>query len=199
MQFQFNGVFYSFTNVQILVGVFVLAILITIVIAAFVEHRKTRTQALRMRFGPEYEREVTRNGSLRQAESKLAERETHVKSLDIRDLGVAERDRFLTEWRTIQSRFVDHPKSAVTEADDLINALLEARGYPHATFEQHASDLSVSYPRVTGNYRLAHATAVRLGKVEATTEELRVAMIQYRAIFDELAQPVKPTEHASAA
>jgi hypothetical protein len=199
MQFQFNGAFYSFTTTQIIVASFALAIIITIVIAAYVEHRKTKTKALRNRFGSEYDREVVKHGSTRQAESKLADRETHVKTLEIRDLGVVERDRFLTEWHTIQSRFVDHPKSAVTEADDLINALLEARGYPHASFEQRAADLSVSYPRVMENYRLAHAVAVRLGKIEATTEELRVAMIQYRAIFDELAQPVRPAEHVSAA
>jgi len=199
MAFQFNGMYYSFTNTQLIVAAFVLVGIVAIAIAAYVEHRKTKTRAMRNRFGSEYDREVLKRGSSRQAESKLAERETYVKTLEIRDLGVVERDRFLTEWSTIQSRFVNHPKSAVTEADDLINALLEARGYPHASFEQRAADLSVSYPRVMENYRLAHAVAVRPGKIDATTEELRIAMIQYRAIFDELAQPVKPAEQKSAA
>jgi hypothetical protein len=199
MEFQFNGMYYSFTNEQLIIGAFVLVVVIAIAIAAYVEHRKTRTRALRNRFGSEYDREVLKRGSSRQAESKLADRETHVKTLAIRDLGVVERERFLTEWYTVQSRFVDHPKASVTEADDLINALLEARGYPHATFEQRAADLSVSYPRVMENYRLAHAAAVRLGNVEATTEELRTAMIHYRAVFDELAQPLKPAEQKSAA
>jgi nucleosome binding factor SPN SPT16 subunit len=199
MEFQFNGMYYSFTNTQLIVAAFVLVVIVAIAIAAYVEHRKTKTRAMRNRFGSEYDREVLKRGSSRQAESKLAERETYVKTLEIRDLGVVERDRFLTEWSTIQSRFVNHPKSAVTEADDLINALLEARGYPHASFEQRAADLSVSYPRVMENYRLAHAVAVRPGKIDATTEELRIAMIQYRAIFDELAQPVKPAEQKSAA
>jgi hypothetical protein len=199
MEFQFNGMYYSFTNTQLIVGAFVLVVIVAIAIAAYAEHRKTRTQALRNRFGSEYDREVLKRGSSRQAESKLADRATHVKSLEIRDLGVVERDRLVAERCTVQSRFVDHPKAAVTEADDLINALLEARGYPHASFEQRAADLSVSYPRVMENYRLAHAVAVRLGRVEATTEELRAAMIQYRAIFDELAQPLKPAEQKSAA
>ena len=199
MEFQFNGMYYSFTNSQLIVGAFVLVVIVAIAIAAYAEHRKTRTQALRNRFSSEYDREVLKRGSSLQAESKLADRETHVKTLEIRDLGVVERDRFVTEWCTVQSRFVDHPKSAVTEADDLINALLEARGYPHASFEQRAADLSVSYPRVMEKYRLAHGIAVRLGRVEATTEELRTAMIQYRAIFDELAQPLKPAEQRSAA
>jgi hypothetical protein len=199
MEFQFNGMYYSFTNMELIVAAFVLVVIVAIAVAAYMEHRKTKTQGLRKRFGSEYDREVLKHGSSSQAESKLADRETHVKTLEIRDLGVVERDRFLTEWYTVQSRFVDHPKAAVTEADDLINALLEARGYPHATFEQRAADLSVSYPRVMENYRLAHAVAVRLGKVEATTEELRAAIIQYRAIFDELAQPLKPAEQKSAA
>jgi hypothetical protein len=199
MEFQFNGMYYNFTNTQLIVGAFVLVVIVAIAVAAYMEYRKTKTKALRSRFGSEYDREVLKRGSSRQAESKLADRETHVKSLEIRDLGVVERDRFVTEWYTVQSRFVDHPKAAVTEADDLINALLEARGYPHASFEQRAADISVNYPRVMENYRLAHATAVRLGKVEATTEELRTAMIQYRAIFDELAQPNKPAEQKSAA
>jgi hypothetical protein len=199
MQFQFNGMYYSFTTTQLIVGAFVLIIVVSIAVAAYVEHRRTKTLALRNRFGSEYDRAVVSHGSKREAESKLADRQSHVKTLEIRDLGVVERERFVTEWHTVQSRFVDHPKSAVTEADDLINALLEARGYPHVSFEQRANDVSVSYPRVMENYRLAHAIAVRLGKEEATTEELRTAMIQYRAIFDELAQPLKPTEQKSAA
>lgn len=99
----------------------------------------------------------------------------------------------------MQSRFVDHPKTAVTEADDLINALLEARGYPQASFEQRAADVSVHYPRVMENYRVAHSIAVRLGQVEATTEELRTAMIQYRAIFDDLLQAQEPSGIRTAA
>jgi len=199
MQFQFNGMYYSFTNTQLIIGAVVLIVVVAIAVAAYVEHRRTKTLALRNRFGSEYDRAVRSHGSARQAESKLADRETHVKTLELRDLGVVERDRFVTEWYTVQARFVDHPKAAVTEADDLINALLEARGYPRASFEQRAADVSVNYPRVMENYRLAHAVAVRLGKAEATTEELRTAMIQYRAIFYELAQPQKPTEQKTAA
>jgi hypothetical protein len=199
MQFQFNGSYYSFTQNQLLLAAFVLVLVIAVAIAWYVEHRRTKTLALRNRFGSEYDREVVSHGSRSRAEAKLADRETRVDTLKIRDLGATERDRFMTEWYTVQSRFVDHPKASVTEADDLIAALLEARGYPLASFEQRAADLSVNYPRVMENYRKAHAIAVRLGKVEATTEELRTAMIQYRAIFDELVQPQVPAEKKSAA
>jgi hypothetical protein len=188
-----------FTNIQIAIAVFVLVLVAAIAVAAYLKHRKTRTLALRNRFGTEYERAVVTHGSSHKAEAKLADREARVEAFKIRDLGVPERERFAAEWQTVQSRFVDHPKAAVTEADDLINALLLARGYPQAGFEQRAADVSVTYPRVMENYRLANAIAVRPGRVEATTEELRTAMIQYRAIFDELLQTQKLSEARSAA
>jgi hypothetical protein len=199
MHFQFNGTLYQFTSTQLAVAALVVVFVLFIAVAASVEHRKKKTLALRDRFGTEYDRAVVTHGSPGQAEAKLANRQTRVKTLDIRDLGIAEHDRFVTEWQTVQSRFVDHPKSSVTEADDLIAALLEARGYPQVSFEQRADDLSVTYPRVMEKYRLAHAVAVRLGQLEASTEELRTAMIQFRSIFDELVQPQKPIEHKAAA
>jgi hypothetical protein len=188
-----------FTNAQLIVAVFVLIVAALIAVGAYLEHRKSKTRALRNRFGTEYDRAVVTHGSSRKAENKLADRETRVEALKIRDLDATERDRFVAEWHTVQSRFIDHPKAAVTEADDLVNALLEARGYPRAGFEQRADDVSVTYPRVMENYRRAHGVAIRPGQVEATTEELRTAMIQYRAIFDELLQAQKPGEHNVAA
>jgi hypothetical protein len=199
MQFQFNGVLYQFTNIQLILAAVVLVVLVLVVVGAFIERRKAKTAAFRKRFGTEYDRAVLSQGSARKAEIKLADRETRIESLKIRDIGIAERDRFVAEWHTVQSRFVDHPRAAVTEADDLINAILEARGYPLAGFEQRADDLSVTYPRIMENYRIAHSVALRPGQLEASTEELRVAMIQYRAIFDELLQDKKSSEQKVAA
>jgi hypothetical protein len=192
-------VFYHFTNTQLIVAAVVLVVVLLVAIGAYLEHRKAKTLALRNRFGTEYDRAVLTHGSTKEAEAKLADRKTRVEAFQVRDLGATERTRFVDEWQIVQSRFVDHPKPAVTEADDLVNELLEARGYPLAGFEQRAADVSVTYPRVMENYRLAHAVAVRTGRVEATTEELRTAMIQYRAIFDELVQPQKPSETLVAA
>jgi hypothetical protein len=177
----------------------VLVFLVIVAIVGFEHRRKTRTRAFRNRFGTEYDREVTQHGSWRKAEAKLADRETRVGALRIRELGATERSRFTAEWQSVQSRFVDYPKAAVTEAGDLINAILEARGYPKAGFEQRASDMSVSHPLVMENYRTANAIAMRPGGVDATTEELRTAMIQYRAIFDELILSQIPEERRSAA
>jgi hypothetical protein len=197
MNYHFMG--YYFTSTQLIVASAVLVVVVLIVVGVFVERRKARTLAFRNRFGSEYDRAVLTHGSSQKAEAKLADRETRVEALKIRDLGVTERDRFIAEWHTVQSRFVDHPKAAVTEADDLINSLLEARGYPRSSFEQRAADVSVHYPRVMENYRLAHSIAVRLNLAEASTEELRTAMIQYRAIFDDLLQAETPSEARAAA
>jgi hypothetical protein len=178
---------YHFTNTELIVAAVVIVI-VAIAVVEYFQHRKAKTAGFRNRFGSEYDRAVQEHGSSHKAEAKLADRETRVDTLNIRELGAIERDRFIAEWHTVQSRFVDHPKAAVTEADELIAALLEARGYPKDSFEQRAADISVTYPRVMEDYRVAHAIAVRPGRPDATTEELRTAMIQYRAIFDELVQ-----------
>jgi hypothetical protein len=191
--------FSQFTNTQLIVGAIVLVVVIGIAVAAYVAQRKSRTLAFRNRFGSEYDRALVSHGSPRQAEAKLADREARVKAFEIRDLSPTERERFVAEWHTVQSRFVDHPTSAVTEADELVFSLLESRGYPHSDFEQRAADVSVTNPRVMENYRVGHGIAVRTGKAEATTEELRTAMIQYRAIFDELVQAQTPAGRRTAA
>jgi hypothetical protein len=190
---------YHFTNAELIGAAVVLLFLVIVAVVGIVHKRRTRTRTLRNRFGSEYDRAVVEHGSSRKAEARLADRETRVDALQIRELGATERERFVAEWYTVQSRFVDHPKAAVTEADDLIAALLEARGYPKNSFEQRAADVSVTYPRVMENYRTAHAIAVRPGRADASTEELRTAMIQYRAIFDELVQAQGPQEKKSAA
>jgi len=199
MQGQINGVYYHFTSFQIMAAVAVLLILIVVAVGLYAERRKKRTLALKNRFGSEYDRAVLKHGSAREAEDKLTNRTTRVETMEIRELGVTERERLVNDWHIVQSRFVDHPKLAVIEADDLINGLLEARGYPLANFEQRAADVSVGYPRIMGNYRLAHDVAVRNGRVDATTEELRNAMIQYRGIVDELIQVRTPQPVAAAA
>ena len=190
---------YDFSTTQLIGAAVVLVVLVLVVVGAFIQRRRARTLALRNRFGSEYDLAVVKHGSARDAEARLADRETRVEAFTIRELGVTERERFVTEWHTAQSRFVDHPRMAVTEADDLVNAVLDACGYPKANFEQRAADVSVNFPRVMRNYRIAHDIAIRLGQDEASTEELRTAMIQYRDIFDDLLQAPKPLNTRAAA
>jgi hypothetical protein len=188
----------DWANPQVITAAFVLAFILVVGVAVYIIHRRKTTAGLRKRFGSEYDRAVQEHGSERKAETRLADRETRVDSLKIRDLTATERLRFLAEWQTVQSRFVDHPKGAVTEADELVASLLQARGYPVSSFDQRAADISVDHPGLMENYRSAHAIAVRGSEVEATTEELRTAMIHYRAIFDELVQAPSVMEHRAA-
>ena len=172
-----------------LIGLAVLVIVIIVAITWLYRRRRRATTAgLRQRFGPEYERIVQQHGSERKAEAKLADREERVEKLKIRDLDPTQRERFSTEWRLVQSRFVDYPKGSVTEADELVSSLMKARGYPVADFDQRVADISVDHPLVVENYRSAHRTALRLGRGEANAEDLRTAMTHYRSLFEELVQ-----------
>jgi hypothetical protein len=169
-----------------------LAAVVILVIAVFawvyVQKRRNRTADLRKKFGPEYDRAVRAHGGDRKAEGKLEDREKRIEKLNIRDLEPIEHERFLKQWDSMQSRFIDSPRGAVAEADDLVSSLMKARGYPIADFDQRAADISVDHPRVVENYRSAHEIALRGGKDEATTEQLRTAMIHYRSLFEELVQ-----------
>jgi hypothetical protein len=179
--------FHQLTNAQIFIAVAVLVVVV-IIAGDYLRRRKARTAAFRNRFGSEYNRAVLEHGSPQKAEADLADRESRVHALNIRGLGSPARERFITQWQTVQSRFLDHPEAAVTEADDLIAALLESLGYPKDSFDQRAADVSVTYPRVMENYRAAHAVAILPYRGEESTEKLRTALIQFRAIFDELVQ-----------
>jgi hypothetical protein len=170
----------------------VLAAVVILVVAGlawlYVRQRRSTTADLRQKFGPEYQRAVQEHGSERKAEAKLADREKRVEKLNLRDLDPMEHERFSKQWASVQSRFVDSPKGAVTEADDLVSSLMKTRGYPVSDFNQRADDISVDHPRVVENYRSAHEIALRVGKDGATTEDLRTAMIHYRSLFEELVQ-----------
>ncbi len=173
---------------RLILGIVALVVILAVVIAILVQQRKKKTEHLRSRFGTEYDRTVLERGSERHAEADLAAREERVNHLEIRDLAPAERERFLTDWQAVQSRFVDTPRGAVIEADDLVASLMKSRGYPVSDFEQRAADVSVNHPRVVENYRLAHTIADRPTSTDGTTEDMRTAMLHYRALFDELLQ-----------
>lgn len=170
-----------------LIALAAVAILVLVVVAWFyLRGSKTATVTLKRKFGTEYDRAVGEFGSQHLAETKLAEREKRVGEFTLRDLSPMERERFLQQWEAIQSRFVDSPKGAVAEADDLLSSIMKTRGYPISDFNQRAADISVDHPQPMRNYRSAHEIALRVGKDEATTEDLRTAMIHYRSLFDEL-------------
>jgi hypothetical protein len=173
---------------RFIIALVVIALIVVIAVAVYISKRRKTSANLRQRFGSEYDRAVLEHGSESKAEARLAAREERVEHLHIRDLTPTERERYLADWQTVQSRFVDHPKGAVIEADELVASLMNARGYPVSDFEQRAADVSVNHPRVVEYYRSAHDVALRLARDEATTEDMRTAMIQYRTLFDELLQ-----------
>ena len=176
---------------KILVPV-VVAVVIIIVVAALFAVRKRKSVQLKQRFGPEYDRLVQQNGGAAHAEDVLAEREKRVEKFSIRPLSPGDRERYAEEWELVQRRFVDDPSMAVTEADNLVTAVMSARGYPMVDFEQRAADVSVNHPTVVQNYRSAREIVLRHGKGRSTTEDLRQAMVYFRSLFEELLGSPKP-------
>jgi hypothetical protein len=171
-----------------------IALIVVVVFAAvaIAGYQYLRTRHLRTRFGPEYERTVRESGGRRLAEARLESLEKRVRRLQIRALGPDERERLLNSWRSVQSRFVDDPRNALTEADALLGQVMSARGYPVGDFESRTGDVSVDHPRVVEHYRAGHEIVLRHGRGLASTEDMRQAMIHYRTLFDELVEePIK--------
>ncbi len=92
----------------------------------------------------------------------------------------------MQQWQLTQSRFVDSPGDAIGEADRLVQSVMRDRGYPVDDFEQRSADISVDHPDLVNDYRAAHAISLASQHGEATTEDLRQAMVHYRSLFDEL-------------
>ena len=168
----------------------VIWIIVAVAIAAIVllafAWRQRRSAHLRQRFGREYDRAVEQKHDVRAAEAALAARARRVEKLHIKSLTPADAAAFGDAWRKLQARFVDDPKAAVTGADRLIGEVMAARGYPLDDFEQRADDLSVDHPAVVTNYRAAREIVQRHARGQATTEDLRQAMVFHRSLFDEL-------------
>jgi hypothetical protein len=178
----------------ILMCVIVVAIVGALVLVAR-ERRRARSKRLQARFGPEYARSLETAGDREKAEAELAAREKRVEQLKLVALPAAEAARFAQAWEALQARFVDDPTTVVGEADQLVRDLMHKRGYPMGDFEHRAADLSVHHASVVENYRAAQAIASRNSRGGVDTEELRRAVVHYRALFDELLEtrPVRPT------
>ena len=161
-------------------------------------YRRKQSHNLQERFGPEYGRTLNELGGRTKGESELKAREKRVERLDILPLAPPEAARFTEAWRALQSRFIDNPKGVVVEAEQLVRELMEKRGYPMGDFERRAGDISVDHPDVVANYRSAQAIALRDQRGSADTEELRRAVVHYRALFDELLEVREPRQETIA-
>jgi hypothetical protein len=172
-------------STEILVIAIVLAVIVIAVLVATTT-RKRRSQKLRERFGPEYDRVVKEEGNVSKGEKVLEFRQKHREKFKVRALSPTDRSSFSYRWNEVQAAFVDDPKGAVTLADALVTDVMQARGYPISDFEQRAADISVDHPHVVEHYRTAHDIALRHGRGQASTEDLRKAMVHYRALFEDL-------------
>jgi hypothetical protein len=184
---------------EVRIGMAELAIVLAVVailvagVALYLAVENRRSLRLRSRFGPEYDRTLQLEGDQRRAERDLERRERRVERLHIEPLTRGERERFLAAWRADQARFVDDPAGAVAEADRLVQEVMRARRYPVVDFDQRAEDISVAHPHVVRNYRAAHQIALQHRSGEATTEDLRRALVYYRGLFDELLETEEVT------
>ncbi len=160
----------------------VVAIVLVLAVVAIARQRSTR---LRDRFGPEYDHLVAQTGR-KQTETELATRQKRVESFNLRELTPGARDRYVKEWQLVQARFVDDPNSAIADADRLVLNVMQDRGYPMQDFESRARDLSVDHADEVLHYRAAHEISVKNESSVASTEEIRQAIVHYRALFEHL-------------
>jgi hypothetical protein len=164
----------------------ILVVIVLLALLAFFAGRQRRSRRLQETFGPEYERTVTETGDRREAEAELLERTERREGFDIVPLDPEARARYIEAWRHTQAQFVDEPAEATREADRLITSVMRDRGYPVDDFEQRAADISVDHPQVVDDYRAAHAIAAANDRSEASTEDLRQALVHYRSLFEDL-------------
>jgi hypothetical protein len=169
-------------------GTIVAIVVVVIIVAALIAvgALAARRRRLQQRFGPEYDRAVEGSDSRFKAEAELAEREKRVKGLDIRPLDPAARASYVNQWTTIQQQFVDSPTDAVTAAQSLITSVMSDRGYPTEDVDQITADLSVDHAETLGRFRTAQEVSGRVVDGTASTEDLRQAMVHYRALFQDL-------------
>jgi len=175
-----------------LVIVFAVIVFILLGLGVWYFMRLKRSERLRGRFGPEYEKTVSLHQNQQRAEAELTKREDRVRKFHIVSLPREERARYRDNWLLVQSRFVDQPEVALTEANSLVKEVMLRCGYPLTDFEQSAADISVDHPHVVENFRAATRIAERSVTSAASTEELRQGLIHYRALFDDLLESEEP-------
>jgi hypothetical protein len=163
----------------------VVAVIVVLAIAWSAQRAK-RTRALQDTFGREYDRTIEESGGRRTAERELRDRQKQHDKLDIRPLSPESRERYARRWHSTQTRFVDDPSGAVAEADQLVQEVMQERGYPTKDFERRVADISIDHPGLVEKYRTADGIARASERGEATTEDMRHSVRHYRALFAEL-------------
>jgi hypothetical protein len=171
------------TRILILI---IVAAAVILVVAGVLIFRQRTSKHLKQQFGPEYDRAIAQHGDARRAEAVLINREKRVEKFALKPLTPTDRQRYAEDWAAIQRRFVDDPSNAVNQADSLVNTVMFARGYPLDAPEERDADISVNYPTLVENYRAARIVMKNHSLSQASTEDLRLAMVNFRSLFDEL-------------
>jgi hypothetical protein len=177
--------------------VVLVVVAVLLLIGAAVAVPRMRRRRLQQQFGPEYQRTVESAGGRREAEQDLQQRAERRKELEIRPLDPVAREAYAQRWRRTQERFVDAPNEAVDDADTLVQQVMRDRGYPVGDFDQQARDVSVDHADVVSEYRAAHDISVLNAQRQASTEQLREAMVHYRAVFAQLLEGGTSTGHTA--
>jgi hypothetical protein len=183
------------SSTQVVVIVVVVVVLLAVIAIAAWTWQRRRT-ALRERFGPEYQRVVSEKDGSLAGERELRARERRHAELELRPLSAESRQRYTESWEEIQARFVDAPKQAVGEADELLTRLIAERGYPTGDYDEQVAQLSVDHARTLEYYRQAHEINLSNERGEATTEQLRQALVYYRSLFTDLVEGQPAGEQA---
>jgi len=167
--------------------IILIVVIVLLVVAAIATSTLTRRKAAeRNNYGPEYDRLAEEVGP-RKANAEFAKRRQHVDSLHIRPLSQERRTAYASQWEAAQEQFVDQPAQAVNTAGSLVTAVAGDRGYEAGNHDQLLSDLSVHHGRYLDGYR--HARQVAAQADQASTEDQRQALLDYRGIFFDLLEP----------
>jgi hypothetical protein len=177
---------------ETLMMIAIVVVAVVVVVAVWMVFRRRKTAALRARFGPEYDHVLHSASTPAEAERELLNRQSRVEKFSIRPLTREDAERFSAAWKRVQTQFVDDPRAAVIEADRLIADVMRGRGYPLDDPNRVIDDLSVDHAHVINRYRAGREIVARHEKGQASTEDLRQAMVHFRALFDELVAGVRP-------
>ena len=171
----------------------IVVVVIVVVALAVLFASRRRTTSLQKRYGPEYDRTVESATGRRAAEEQLEDRSQRRDRLEITPLPEAVRLRYAEQWREVQERFVDQPSEALSAGESLLTRVMQEQGYPVSNFDEQADLVSVDHPDVVENYRVADGILQRNKVHQASTEDLREALLRYRSLFDVLLRSDEPS------
>jgi len=162
-----------------IIAVIVVVVVLVVAAAVLFPQAGGRRARLRRKYG-EYDR-LAERGDARAAEQELEEREQARRELKLRRLAEPEQARLKQAWSSVEEHFVDDPRQAAEQADQMIGRVLTELGYPEGDTDRQLALASVDHPQAVFAYRTAHELAG-----SGDTEALRRAMLGFRGFFGEL-------------